>query len=399
MSSERLFLILLQKILGCSNYRTVKLLKYFGTAEKIFFAGRNALKNSGILTDLGINKILNADISIAEKIERQCVDNGIKYIAYNDSDYPIYLKEIHNPPMILYYQGDLTGLNSKLCISVVGTRKSSDYGRSVAFQLGKTLSLSKVITVSGGAVGIDSAVHSGSLSIGGKTVLLLGCGHCSVYSKTAELMSSIINNNGAIISEYPPFEHGSKFTFPIRNRIISGLSRGTVVVEAGSKSGSLITVSHATEQNRDVFSVPGNASEPSFFGSNSLIRDGAYPVFCTDDILKYYVDEYEDIKRSYKENKSAIFSPLGTEHYNDTPKTKNTQKTKSTENTKIITSNRDNLSESEKSVYSLFNEQIISEEYLVENCSFPVSELIQIITSLEIKGYIQSRPGGKYEKL
>ncbi len=209
---------------------------------------------------------------------------NIKSVEITDKGYPSLLREIQGPPKILYYIGDLA-LTEKPCVSVVGTRKPTAYGRSIGEKLGERLGESGVCVVSGMARGIDSYAHRGALSCGGQTIAVLGCGPDFCYPRGSEALMKNIGEQGLILSEYPPGTRPTGFTFPARNRIISGLSLATVIVEAGLKSGSLITAERAAEQGRLVYSVPGNINNVNNIGSNKLIRDGAIPLVLIDDIL------------------------------------------------------------------------------------------------------------------
>jgi DNA processing protein len=202
-----------------------------------------------------------------------------------DPRYPRLLRLIQNPPQRLYYRGDIS-LAARTAVAVVGARKATEYGRWAAFNLAKTLVEYGLAVVSGMAYGADSEAHRGALAAGGKTVAVLGCGVDVCYpARNARLMNEILEK-GLVLSEFAPGTMPRDFTFPLRNRIISGLSVATVVVEAGLHSGSLITAERAAEQGRNVYAVPGNINRAMSFGCNKLIRDGALPVVVFDDIAK-----------------------------------------------------------------------------------------------------------------
>jgi DNA processing protein len=209
----------------------------------------------------------------------------IRSVDLNDSPYPRLLRLIQNPPQKLYYRGDIS-LASRASIAVVGARKATEYGKWAAFNLAKTLAEYGLAVVSGMAFGADSEAHKGALAAGGKTVAVFGCGVDVCYPvRNYRLMNEILEK-GLVLSEFPPGTMPREFTFPLRNRIISGLSVATVVVEAGLHSGSLITAERAAEQGRTVYAVPGNINRAMSFGCNKLIRDGALPVVVFDDIAK-----------------------------------------------------------------------------------------------------------------
>lgn len=207
------------------------------------------------------------------------------YIDKNSEIYPYLLKEISSPPERLYYDGDI-GIIENTAIGVVGSRKASKYGESIAKKIGEKLCKSEITVVSGLAIGIDSAAHLGALDAGGKTIAVLGCGTDICYPAQNRRLMDRIRKEGLVISEYPDGTPPISYHFPQRNRIISGLCESTVVVEAGRKSGSLITAEFAASQGRNVYAVPGNITSFSSFGTNMLIRDGATPLIVIDDIIR-----------------------------------------------------------------------------------------------------------------
>jgi DNA processing protein len=209
----------------------------------------------------------------------------IRVVNIGDARYPRLLGLIQNPPKKLYYRGDIS-LASMASVAVVGARKATDYGKWAAFNLARSIAEYGLAVVSGMAFGIDSEAHRGALAAGGKTVAVFGCGADICYpARNRRLMDEILEN-GLIISEFEPGVKPREFTFPMRNRIISGLSVATAVVEAGLRSGSLITAERAAEQGRTVYAVPGNINRAMSFGCNKLIRDGALPIVVLDDIAK-----------------------------------------------------------------------------------------------------------------
>ena len=202
----------------------------------------------------------------------------------SDALYPPLLREIKNPPQLLYCAGDLALLKTR-CVAVVGSRKITAYGRRIAAKVAGRLAACGVTVVSGMAIGIDGISHRSALDAGGKTIAVLGNGLDVMYPAANRDLKKDILRTGLLLSEYPPGTRGTKFTFPQRNRIISGLSEATVVIEAGLNSGSLITAALANEQGRPVYGVPGNIDNVTSLGVNMLIRDGAQPLIAADDLL------------------------------------------------------------------------------------------------------------------
>lgn len=216
--------------------------------------------------------------------------DDIIIIERKDARYPSLLAHVSDAPERLYVRGNIELLNS-FCFGVVGTRKASDYGLQVTAEIVGQLAINGLTIVSGLAIGIDSAAHRATLAAGGNTIAVFGTGvdDASVFpTDNVKLAHQILEHRGLLVSEYPPGTHGQIFTFPKRNRIISGLSRGVLVVEADRKSGSLITAECALDQNRDVFAVPGSIYWPRSIGANLLIQQGARPVMSATDILESY---------------------------------------------------------------------------------------------------------------
>ena len=248
----------------------------------------------------GINGALKArlcekDLENSYSILKYCKENRVDVISYGDSRYPARLKTIEDAPILLYCLGHFPDFNSALCIGMVGTRKMSEYGKQSAYKIGYELASAGAIVVSGMALGVDGAAASGALSAGGRTVAVLGCGISVVYPKEHKKLMEEISRRGAVITEYPPTESPHGHNFPKRNRIISGLCQGVLVVEGAAGSGALITARRAIDQGREVFALPGKIDESNSDGPNELIREGAYPALCSDDILRHYDFLYHDV--------------------------------------------------------------------------------------------------------
>jgi len=201
-----------------------------------------------------------------------------------EEDYPGMLRHIKNPPPILYYRGNIK-IAQKVCIAVVGSRHATGYGKWAAQMIGRKLAEYDVPLVSGMAAGIDTYGHQGALDGEGETIAVFGCGVDVCYPKSNMKLMKQILEKGLILSEFPPGFHPTSYSFPMRNRIISGLSAGTVIVEAGISSGSLITAETAAEQGRNIYAVPGNINNIYSIGTNKLIKDGATPIVVIDDII------------------------------------------------------------------------------------------------------------------
>lgn len=232
--------------------------------------------------------LCNKDLRRATAILERCEREGYGVLCYADERYPMLLREIDRPPVLLYYQGQLPSFATTLCIGMVGTRRMSAYGLRTAYKISYELASAGTLIVSGMAAGIDGVAATAALDAGAGTVAVLGCGLDQVYPRHHEPLMREIRARGLLLSEYAPGTKPNFYHFPIRNRIISGICHGTLVVEAGSGSGSLITANEAVRQGRDVFALPANVGAIGAEGTNTLLRDGARLVLETRDIVDYY---------------------------------------------------------------------------------------------------------------
>lgn len=291
---EKKYWVWLSLINGLGAIKKKKLLELYETPEKIYKLNKGELLQIPGIGEKLVDKILNEEIrtSISKHI-RYMQNNNIDIININDKSYPQLLRQIYDAPISLYIKGNKEILNNK-SIAVVGCREASEYGKKAAKYFAYNLTQNKFNIISGLAKGVDSYAHIGSICAEnnasyGKTIAVVGNGLDIIYpSENRQLAEKIIQQGGAIISEYPLGTKPDKMNFPARNRIISGMSKGIVVVEAKGKSGTLITVDFALEQGRDVFVVPGNINSTNSVGTNDLIKQGAKIVTTYNDIAEFY---------------------------------------------------------------------------------------------------------------
>lgn len=315
-----------------------------------------------IFQKVGINeKITNNYLKIMnnfclEETILKYKDKGIHIITKEDTFYPSLLKEIYDPPQVLFCKGDLSILKNEKNISIVGARKATWYGKNVAKEIGQKLSEEGFTVTSGMALGIDAYAHLGALEGSGGTIGVLGCGIDEVYPKQNQKLYQMVEEKGLLLSAYPLGTQPYAGNFPARNRIISGLSKGVVVVEAQLKSGALITVDFATEQGRDIFAVPGNINSTMSSGSNNLIKDGAIMVTKYQDVLAEYGLSYEDSSNIYME-----------------------------------------LTDMEKKIFKEINGQIFTLEHLLLITGLDISEILVNLMTLEIKGLIKKIGNQMYQ--
>ncbi len=369
-----IYYIWLQLCLGQGSKTFMNLLENALLPEDIYSLSNEERKKLGCFSKGELERLSNTPIDTAAKIIKQCKQMGITLIKYDDDNYPATLKSISTPPIVLYVKGRLPDFDNTPVISIVGPRKVSEFGKKAAYSLGYRLGKAGFTVVSGGAIGSDTYAHIGALKANAKTVLIMGCGFNVNYLEENRALRSHIENHGCLISEYPPDTPITRYTFPIRNRLISALSLGTVVVEAGLRSGALITANHAIEQGRDVFVIPGSPNTAEYKGSNLLLRDGAKPLLDASDIFNEYIHLFPDkinIEKAYEKE----------------PKPVTAQKNK-----KIL---NETLSNEAKIVYNCLDTQKFYPDQL--DTGLDGSKLLSALTELEMEFIIKALPGGQYE--
>ena len=375
------YLVWFNEVMGAGNIRSKIALEYFGTARNIFNASITERIDCGIFTKSELSKLTKVPLLRANDIIKDCITNDIDIIGITDKRYPTCLSCIDNPPIVLYVKGKFPDFNNTPSITVVGPRKVSEYGKKAAYSLSYRLARSGFIVVSGGALGSDTYVHAGAMKADGITVLVMGCGINADYLQKNKPLRDEVARNGCLISEVSPRTSTTKFSFPIRNRIMSALSLGTVVVEAPVVSGSLITARLANEYGRDVFVIPGAPDKEEYKGSNALLRDGAKAIVDLSDIFGEYITRFPDkidIEKAY--DKKIIDNSI-----TEKPITKNISK-----NFKVT------LSKEAKIVYNCIDKQKFLPDEICDTGLTP-NELLSALTELEMEMLIKALPGGMYE--
>ncbi len=395
--------IWLQNALG-AGARTDEILAYFKTPEEMYNAGEYEWRLSGLFTQKKIEVLKNSTFEKTAEIINECRQKGYKIITPDDNLFPKRLKNLSDMPLVLYGIGDCSVMNDAVSIGMVGTRKASNYGIETAQKLSFLMALSGVTIVSGGALGIDSEAHAGAMLAKGRTLAFLGCGLSVNYLMENASLRRAITRYGAVVSEYSPFTPASKTTFPTRNRLISGVSLGVVVVEAGVKSGSLITANFALDQGKDVFAVPGDIVRSSFDGTNHLIKNGAKPVFTAEDILSEYEYQYGDLLdlSNAKTNISSIpyvnYRKNKSKAQADEPKKEVESKAEKKPVKKIEKKKLpDDISNEAKIVYSVLNEQGIHIDDIVRETDLKMNVVLSSLTELELLDFVQLESGKKYK--
>ncbi len=288
--TEQEALLVLNAVPDLGALRIRKLMAFFGSARRVLEASIEELHTSGLLLPTTAENIFHfsKDKFLEDEYNRR-KRKGIALITAADNDYPCSLKDFEDAPVVLYVKGDIGSLG-QMSVALVGPRAASYYGLKTARTFAGSFARAGLVVVSGLARGIDTAAHQGSLEARGRTIAVIGCGFNYMYPKENRSLSETISQNGAVISEFAMDMPPLKYNFPWRNRIISALSLATVVIEAGSRSGALITADYALAQNKDVFVLPANIDTPTAMGSNRLIQDGARVALSPDDVL-YQIKE------------------------------------------------------------------------------------------------------------
>ena len=361
-----------------SHREKLQLLGHFETAESCYLA---AEAPEG-LSEEGREAFANKDLSLAENILAKCAKKKIRILTWADAAYPNRLKHIPDPPLVLYYRGILPDFDKEVPIGIVGTRKATAYGLNTARQLGGEIAACGALVVSGMAAGIDAMATQGALQQGRPAVGVLGCGVDVIYPASNRRLYETLDQQGCILSEFPPEEKPNRWNFPRRNRIISGLSCGVLVVEAPAQSGALITARQAMEQGRDVFVVPGNIGVAACQGSNALMKDGAAVVTCGWDVLEEYSHIYPGKlkKKAAAEvvsDKISVDKP-GAQPYIDPE----------------ISSD---LDETERTLLEHLTQRMLMDALIAE-AALDSGEALAALTLLEVKGLICTLPGGWVER-
>ena len=306
---DRLFEIWFALRCGVQNREFRPLLETYGTPYDLYKAEESELESLPCSQGLKA-KLADKSLGEATRIMEFCREKGVGILFWQDDDYPVSLRPLRDPPVLLYYKGKLPDLTKKLCVSVVGTRSMSEYGKRVAYKLGYELGAAGTVVVSGMALGNDGVAAAGAILSGGSTVAVLGSGIDIPYPREHSKLFAEIVTHGAVMTEFAPGTPPEGRNFPIRNRIISGLSQATVVVEGDLKSGALITARTAILQGRDIYAFPGNVGETNSAGTNQLISDGAAMVLSARDLLENYTFLYGDMLDTSKLNRAETRSHI-----------------------------------------------------------------------------------------
>lgn len=358
-------LVSLNLVLDIGSIRLKKLLEFFDKPENILKTSPEKLMAVSGIGEKIAHKIhalkkedLDKEFTLARKY-------NLKILTYEDEGYPENLKNIPDPPIVLYIKGEIKK-EDKFSIAIVGSRRASFYGLSCAEKFASDLSDNGFTIVSGMARGIDTCAHRGALKRGGRTIAVMGSGFNHIYPPENKELAEEISKNGAVISEFPIDTLPKRENFPRRNRVISGLSLGVLVAEAARNSGALITADFALEQGREVFALPGKVDSNTSFGTNALIKQGAKLVSCADDIL-------EEFNLNLKPTSLAIIP-------------------------KVQTLKTGLVDDDEKTLYEAISVEPILLDDIVENTNLDISKISDILLRLQLKKMIKQLPGKQFTR-
>lgn len=387
---------------GLRNRSALNVLEWFGSPERAYFAEAAEYSHIPGLTEGECALLREKELGLADSILGNCQELGIRIMTWQDASYPERLRSIYEPPLVLYIKGKHIPFDEKVVIGMVGTRKCTPYGEKMGGKLALDLARSGAVVVSGIAEGIDAACIRGALKGGGTVVSVLGGGIDVHYPWVNHDLYEDVAAVGALISEYPPGTRPLGTNFPIRNRIISGLSLGVVVVESDLTGGSMHTVEHVTDQSRDLFAVPGPVGSVASLGPNTLIREGSARLVMSGwDILEEYEDRYPHaISRphplSAEAEESRLEHPKPEPKLAEEPKTKK-KKAQEPEEERIPWSElRDKLTDDQRDILLALEERPCIADELVELTQIPARRVLSSLTILQVGGYVVQEAGKRF---
>ncbi|MCL2365647.1 MAG: DNA-processing protein DprA [Oscillospiraceae bacterium] len=394
--------IWLSMLKGIGAVTALRLLNHFGCPEKVFMADQAQYFQVEQITLDDIQQLCNKNLDNANKILADCAQIGCHIITYHDKQYPNRLKNIYDPPILLYVRGKLNMIDEEPVVGIVGTRDCTPYGLNAAETIGYDLSNRGVTVATGLAKGIDSAAARGALMGGGRVVGIIGSGLSIVYPPENKQLFEDVAMHGAIISEYPPKTAAIKSHFPMRNRLIAGVSLGVAVIEAPRRSGALITALQALEQGRDVFTLPGNIDAKSCAGSNALLRDGAIAMLSAEDIIGEYIALFPNkISKSAEKIKphvNAKRAEIGFGAALDTQRNKSLDVKKEIDK-KLALEYIDldtiisKLSGDEKTIAEMMKSRKLHIDEIIQKANLSAPNVLTALTMLEIKGHVLQESG------
>ena len=389
LSNETISLIHLNLIQGVGLKTVQRLRDVFGSTERALRAAPDEIRKIDQLSPAVCDLLIHKPVLYPIERELELIHTyGCQVVTLDDAAYPPHLKEIDTPPFVLYVRGELVPEDT-ISVSVVGSRNAKDYGRKVSYRLSYQIAQRGLTVVSGFAKGIDTAAHRGALEAGGRTIAVMGNGLSLIYPAANRDLAEKIETSGALVSEFPMAARPKPRNFPRRNRIISGLTLGTVVVEASNRSGALITARLAAEQNREVFAVPGEIFSQLSAGTHKLINEGAKLINTVDDLLNElppYVLSQIQSQVSPVPDMEAVPTQASPAVQNDT------------EPIPEAPPPPPDLTPDEKTIFEAIEVPSSHIDTIVRTTQLPISQVSSVLLMLELKGIVQQLPGKQFTK-
>lgn len=397
--------IWLTNALGYNTPKQKRVFELYENIQNFYEGGEKEWRFCGIFTEKEIQSLKRTSLNTSQTILSRCIELGYSVLTFDSEDYPETLFHIYAPPSVLYVSGELPDFANRLSVAVVGSRNPREYGVKHSYNFAYNLAKAGAVIVSGGALGVDCASHRGALHAQGITVCVLGCGINANYLSENALMRRNITFKGALVSEYPPDTPPKPYYFPARNRIISALSDGVLVIEAGEKSGSLITADFALEQGKELFALMGPADSKWDSGSNKLIKDGcAVPVTEYTDLLQAFscLYEAEPVSAPYQGTREELASvPVKGKRTASSKEINSREKTASLKEERQSFPEKHkenlNLTETEQTVYQSINSAPVHIDELSVKLNIKIFQLLPILTKLEMLGLITGTRGRCYQ--
>ena len=404
MEDASLYWVWLSQCFPFGSPRPAELLEKGASPRELFEGGRDYRASLGLLNSRELERMDRVSLERAKGILKDCREKGIWILRFEDEDFPDGLRHVYGPPLLLYGKGRKEALEGLPCLTVVGTRKCSDYAKSVAGNLSYQLARAGVAIVSGCAVGIDEYAHRGAVKAGGCSIGVLGCGADVDYpAQNRRLKEYILLRGGALITELPPGTEPNGRYFPTRNRLLAGLSEGVFVVQAPERSGALITAELAVEQGKTVFCLPPcNIFDPLYQGVVPFLRDGAKAVYSAEDILEEYEPRWGDKinrKAASEPPKSRPAEPraaLHEEREPALPQVADQPDYRPSEQDLAPTEKAGQMDAAQQEIYSLLGKDPREMDHIIRESGKKPQEVLSILTQLELMGHIRAYPGRRY---
>lgn len=395
------------ELTGLTCAQKQQLLQHFRDPEEIYHCDTGAFSKVPGMTEKMLEALENKDLTYAQGVLSSCTDKGIGILTLLDENYPAKLRNTYDPPVLLYYKGKLPDWEQTPLIGIVGTRKATPYGMRAAYRYGGQIAACGGTVVSGGAAGIDTMALEGALAAGGTVLCVFGSGVDVYYPARNKSLFEEVSVQGCLISEYPPRSEPLSWHFPRRNRILSGISNGILVVEAPQKSGALITARLAMEQGREVFAVPGNVDVEACAGSNALLQDYGIAALSGWDVVKEYQALFpgkivkRDTPQTFEQKLPRVAQTPAIPQPKEKPVERIDKKSIDKEEKSsysVVNNSAEPLNDREQAVLDKISREPVFVDQVIEAVGLPAGTVKALLTKLTVKGRVQNHPGGRVSR-